>query len=283
MKKLNPILADPKVSFHRIRDPKRLKEFAEDPHIGVHTSGTWNIAAAYAMGAWRQNSQNGYPVVITLDVTGLDALPDVDAMLKAKEELYSYTRSEALRSLQSEDDLWQIADQWSEFEYERSSTPEQVIFAESQDHLNPFAAILNIYDGEEADRIAWKWAKGGTLPDQVLIHLVDQRRYLNDFYEDRVVKIETFRPWSEEIIDSYWDEPTREEEQLKAAGYHVIITEDILDSGADFSSEKVTLYTRPGPEPVETQYHGTVSFMAQMALPDIELPDPEGNYWNIED
>ena len=275
----NPLLARPPHHFHRLRDESRIKGQV-DPYLGVHTSGTWNIAAAYAMSSWEKNSKHGYPVVVALDVTGLQALPDVDALLRADDTL-AHMRGEALNALEEieeddDEDLWSLADQWSEREYEyRNTTPAGFIFQEFQDGLNPISAVIDLYDGA-AETVLREWAEGGELPGDVLSHLVDQRRYLNDFPLSRVVKIETFRPWYEDIVDDYWGD-SRDAKLAESRGYHVIYTEDLLDSGADFHNERVTLYE--GEPSSDVQYHGSWSGLIQMAFPELDLPE---EYWGIE-
>lgn len=279
--KNNPLLAKPPHHFHRLRDESRIPDVA-DPYLGVHTSGTWNIAAAYAMSSWRQNSRYGYPVVITLDVTGLEALPDVDALLRADDTI-SHMRNEARDALEEMDqddneDLWSLAEYWSEREYERVYTPEGTVFQEFQEGLNPISAAIDLYD-EDAEAIIREWADGGELPGDVLSHLIDQRRYLVDFPLSRIVRIETFRPWYDKLVEDYWGEEDKPSEAVLAekSGYQVIYYEDVYESGADFRSERVTLYE--GEPSSDVQYHGSWSGMIQMAFPELGLPD---TYWEIE-
>jgi len=283
----NPLLAVPPAFYHRIRDESRLKGvMGEDPHHGVHTTSTFNIAASYAMNTWRANSKHGYPVVITLDVTGLTPLPDVDACLQAQETLYEpWYRKEVKDRLEEGWDVYEFIEYFSEREYSgRSQTPEQIVFEEYQGAPQPFSVIEGLYDPDKAQEVIERYANGAPLPGEVLMEMVDQRRFLTDFHEDRVYKIEAFRPWHERIVDAYWGEPPWEQTNAEENGYHVVILEEILESGGDFDPGEVrVLYERPGSEPKESQYHGTVSFLAAAAFPDIPLPDPEGNYWNLGD
>jgi hypothetical protein len=274
--KKNPLLARPPHHLHRLRDESRIAD-VEDPYLGVHTSGTWNIAAAYAMSAWRQNSRYGYPVVVTLDVTGLKALPDVDALLRADDSL-SYMRNEVKEALDEGVDIWNLAEQWYERDYERVYTPEGAVFQEHQEALNPISAAIDLYD-DDAEAVLLDWAEGGVLPGDVLSHLIDQRRYLVDFPLSRVVRIETFRPWYDSLVEDYWGEEDRPSEAVQAEkeGYQVVFYEDIYESGADFNSERVTLYE--GTPSNNVQYHGSWSGMIQMAFPQLNLPD---EYWGIE-
>jgi hypothetical protein len=267
--KCNPLLAVPPGQFHRISDSTRAEHFKDyvDPHAGVHTSGTWNIAASYAMGAWRQSDRQGYPVVITLDVEGLKALPDVDAILQSATSL-SYMRSEALQALEDGEDLLDLAEMWHEREYEQVFTPEALVFQEFQEGLNPLAAAFDLYDEEKAERVIAAWANGGELPGDLLSHLIDQRRYLNDFDLDRVVLVEAFKPWYDTIMDTpYDDEPDEALVQAEEDGYMVLTLDDCTH---DFSSETETLYE--GVESGETQFHGTWSGTLFEAFPGIKFP-----------
>lgn len=295
--KRNPLKAfKPPRYFHRIRDESRVRGMTFEhpeygtvgPHHGIHTSGSFNIAAAYAMGTWRQSGFEGYPVVIAIDVTGLEPFHDVDAELIYREYLKDRVQLELEDMLEGGDDLHLIADMLFDYvddDYQ-PDTPESAVFQHSQGRAstNIVSTILNHYHNyDEAESLVRSFVKTGKLPGDVLMELVDQRRYLDDLGEDRVYFIQAFRPWFAHLVDEWAPNGKRVIKEAKKAGWHVVTLEDTYDYGGDFHPGDIeTLYKRPGKQPKEVQYHGTVSFLAADAFPDIELPDPDANIWNLD-
>jgi hypothetical protein len=250
-----------------------------EPHDGVHTTGQFNIAASYAMGTWRQESFVGYPVVLSINVTGLEPFHDVDAELILREHL-SYIRSDIKKSLEEGEDLNSIADWLSEREYEAVETPEQVVFQYAQEDPNVVSTIMSLYGDKEATELVARFADTGELPPDVLMDLVDQRRYLDDIEEDRVYSVVAFRPWFAYLVDDMEEGVI---EEAESAGWHVVTQDDAWSSCGDFNpGEQEVLYQRRGRPPEDLQYHGTVSTLAAAAFPDLDLPDPEANIWGID-
>ena len=83
---------------------------------GVHTATEPLIAAAYAMASCDDDydEANGYPILVTIDVSGLEALPDVDALVRGGEAA-DVARSEYRRRVADGESMDDILDEDEEF------------------------------------------------------------------------------------------------------------------------------------------------------------------------
>jgi hypothetical protein len=271
----NPLLAKPPTAVHRLTNTASFRRlFGRLPrnsdYEGVHTTGSRLIAGAYAMGTW--DSGDGYPVIVTLDVSGLKPLPDVDAMLRGAEavaDLLGQYRTEVkagatFYSLLNEDDFAQS-------EVSVGEEPAAFIFEDVGAHV-----LTAIDEEQDPEAVFEQFLKSGKLPDSVLTRMVDQQRYLNDFDIDRVVRVEALRPWWHQVLFASDDaEDDDKVAALEARGYTVFTLEDwpFHDPG-----ETRTLWEAPDAKKrKDVEYHGTTSLVIELAFPGLipeETPFP---------
>jgi hypothetical protein len=270
---LNPLLAKPPRRVHQLRNTRWFRMMVgrlprESDYDGVHTATDPLIAAAYAMGSLAAGDvdSNGYPVLVTLDVSGLEALPDVDALVRGGEAA-DVARSEYRKRVADGETMDDILDEDEEFgaEPQAREGDEPAAFIFEDVGSRPLHAIRDYADdsGDDAEEIFERFLATGELPNGVLTRLVGQQRYLNDFDLDRVVRIEAIRPWWRRVISSY-DDPRFE--KLQERGYQVFTMDELpIHSPGD----RVTLYEAPPQERTNVEYHGTTSVVIDLAFPGL--------------
>lgn len=234
-----------------------------EDYYGVHTTGSVEIAGVYASGAWREAKAvdlEAYPVILTLDVSGLHALPDVDAIAHAALLLAdtSVRRQFEGEDLQSAYDMWDI-----DCENIRVGADAHQAIAE---HVQYSGGPMVAFDDDEA----WeRWVRTGEYTDGEAARLVDQRRYLQDFTWGRVVEAQAMKPWWPELLEEPYDDAS--EAKLKAveeAGYKAVTVEDLGFANII----ELTTIAEGGGARGDEQYHGTSSWHLARAFPGIGLP-----------
>jgi hypothetical protein len=165
----------------------------------VNTTPDPNIAVGYAASAVAKNDYGTYGVVYTLDVTGLKAEPDVDALLW----WYEKGGQETVRE-------WLEHGEWYQEAYAEGYQGDTVL-GYLIDFL-PHEVSLEDADEEVAHR-----ALEGDHESirELLVSVFPQKRYLHDFDLDRVIKIETFMPFDHNIFDPYKEMPKNLDERLR--------------------------------------------------------------------
>jgi hypothetical protein len=273
---------------------------AED-YYGVHTSGNEMIAASYALGTCKKlgsllGLNDPYPVILALDVRGLEELPDVDALAEGVEQFGdSYTREIVRDELDGErgDELDHLAEQldsdgeeWTDDVYE---------WIQRGAMHNPVRAIMSAFEGDDEQALdaIRRWAVDGQIDERLMAYLVDQRRYLTDFFLDRVISIDAFKPFWSEII-SYETQP-KALKRMEKLGYDVFDQDNAgmgsfsptttavwqnpmffdvpIAEGQQLSFPETVLYPARGKgDELRPQYHGTASTLVQEAFPELRLP-----------
>jgi len=269
----NVLLAKPPGQYHY------LSQTRVDPKLyeGVHTTSSFEIAAAYAFGTngfVARKHPNTYPVVVELDVGGLRFEPDVDAYHQVQElfNISSYDKQRALKELaegKTVDDLAEDAFMdGGESECSIGDNIACFIFEDNQ-HNNVYRAFIDFYgaNSPKAQAAYVRWVKTGKYDKRLLTFLVDQRRYLVDFDLDRLVRVVAFQPWWDEMMEYYEDEQQERIERIENAGYAVYTLESLPIGVRD---DKV-LYDS-GDKPKDTQYHGTSAALLAAAFPMLPLP-----------
>lgn len=270
----NPLLSRPPQAFHRLQNTRLFRKLLgrpprQDDYDGVHTANEKVIAAAYAIGSWNQQVQGAdpnsvYPVIVTLDVSGLDPLPDVDAMLKGAEAA-DVMRGE-FRSMRGEGrDFWEILNEtdYTETEANAGDHPASFIF---EDMGRNVALAIEGYAediGADPQDVLDTFVDTGELPAAVLTRLVGQQRYLVDFDLDRVVRIEAVKPWWHRVE---YDHDDDDAERASSLGWHVFTLGDIpFDEG-----ETKVIYQAPdAADRTDVEYHGTTSATIEAAFGEI--------------
>jgi len=281
----NPLLAKPPGAFHRLQNTSYFRHVVgrgprQSDYDGVHTTSEPVIAAAYAMSAWRQMeprrddaNKSAYPVIVTLDVTGLEPLPDVDAMLKAGEAA-DVPRAE-YRKLVAEgktfDDLLE-EEGYVEPDEEATVGADPAAFVFEDTGHRVLGSIAEAAESDaEREALFEAFLRTGKLSSRVMALMVKQQRYMNDFDLDRVVRIEAVRPWWHRV-EAEWDDA--EVQRATDLGYYVWTLGDwpFNDPG-----DVEVLYARRGPAGDAVEYHGTTSAVIAQAFPGlipVETPFP---------
>lgn len=241
------------------------------------------VAAAYAMGAWsKRRDASAYPVILTLDTRGLQALPDIDALVQGY-SVMGDMRRELRDALASHgDDVDAIADEFSDWEgaieADGSVGDHPSVFVFEHVAGEPVTSFIEALreqgrDDDEVMTALRAWADRGDIEPAALTTIMQQRRYLVDFDLDRIVAIDAVQPWWHETFDAYWDTGDTEAEErakrIEAAGYRLWTMEDVLSSGGIDVGRVRRLYERPGGGSGE--YHGTISSAVMSAFPDATI------------
>lgn len=280
--RINGLLAKPPQQYHfldRVKTIAGRPITAEDYH-GVHTT-TMLRAAGYAYSTAKK-CRCGYPVIIELDVTGMKPLPDVDAMMVAEGAvLDNYSRRRVKEMAEEYDNIFDAIDEYSMDECESDERIEAgshwtQISTEFFNCVNLAKAFQNAYGDNDAAWEAFKeFGKSGTIAQDVLGSLTDQKRWMYDFGPERVQRIISFKPIWEKILEDYWHsgdkDHKKEVERIKGAGYDVVTLEDAY-SGS-FSLTEVELYLKSGVKRLSGEFHGTSSVYCQRAFPEIKIPN----------
>lgn len=278
--KRNPLLAKPPQALHRLQNTSRFRRLLgrapkQSDYDGVHTTSSELIAAAYAMSAWHQHNEEGYPVLVLLDVSGLTPLPDVDAMLRGAEavdDLVTHYRSR-VEDGESFYDLLNDED-YSEASARAGDEPATFIFEDSGNHVLQSIESYAIDEKRDAEEVFAAFLAESKLPEGVLTRMVQQQRYLNDFDLDRVIQVEALKPWWEKVLMS-WDDD--EFKQLTQRGYEVFT----LDEWPFSPGESKVVWRAPDADKrKDAEYHGTTSLVIELAFPGLI---PEETPFPVED
>jgi hypothetical protein len=279
--KPNQLLSKPPVGYHRLQNTARFRRLlgrqpTDADYEGVHTTSSEAIAGAYAMGTWDHQQRQGYPVIITLDVSGLEPLPDVDAMLQGAESVDALLATYR-REAENGADFYSLLndDDYSEPDARAGDAPAAFIFEDTGAH--PLSSIENYAQANDLDpeEVFAQFLKSGELPPEVLSDMVQQQRYLNDFDIDRIVRIEAIKPWWDSVMVSWEDE---EVEELAEAGWFVFVLDDYPFS--DAGETKVVWEAPDAKKRTDVEFHGTTSLVVDRAFPGLI---PEESPFQVRD
>jgi hypothetical protein len=281
----NALLAKPPDAVHRLdargsdyaRHVLGRRPTAAD-YDGVHTTTSMVVAAAYAMGAWsKRRDASAYPVILTLDTSGLQALPDIDALVQGYSVMGDMRRELRDALAAHDDDVDAIVDEFSDWEGAIEADggvgdhPSVFVFEHvAGEPVTSFIEALREQGRDDDEVIAAlrAWADRGDIDPAALTTIMQQRRYLADFDLDRIVAIDAVQPWWHETFDVYWDtgdeEAEERAEKIGAAGYKLWTMEDALSGGGIDVGKTRRLYERPGGGSGE--YHGTISSAVMSAF-----------------
>lgn len=236
-----------------------------EDYAGVHTSTDFDLAAVYAYGAWhtvRKREPDAYPVVLALDTRGLEALPDVDALVNAAQllgdESVRADLADAEISLHEAPDWWEIP----LIEVFEGADVSSALVEVSQEK-GPWGAFETEEEWE-------RWLSTGEYTKEQAIRLTDQKRYLDDFGLDRLVQAVAIQPWWPEIMEIYDEQSECVAQALEDAGWAVVTIDDLI--GGYLPIKKHLLYG-PTDTPQWAEFHGTSSYHLHLAFPELELPE----------
>lgn len=272
----NALRLKPPQQIHRLKRSKTYsgRRITDADYYGVHTANGFDMAAVYAVGAV-ETCHCGYPVVVELDVSGLTALPDIDAVMEAEDAVFD---NKALREIAlNADSIWDAIDEISEsLSYAQldvgvGSDWIDAVF-EDFSFVNLAQAFVNVYKDEDlALRKFKQYGETGTVSDRVLADLTAQRRWLHNFELERVQRVYAFKPVYPKVLDvPYDDESDAKIAAIENAGYTVITLEDL---GQNNLVKKLLLYENSDyADKSSGEYHGTSSQFLEAAFPALTLP-----------
>jgi NUDIX domain-containing protein len=281
----NPL--DP-YAYDREGDPFIIQGQAtsREQHLGVHTAETIEAAATYAV--QRAMIDGTLGIIFHLDVTGLDPLPDRDAIMKADSDpswLFDAgdELAEAVEAGDEElvEELLQDQADGSEWLSSEGGAPtdwtEGAVDALTEAHDNALMGVLIGLEPGELLAALQMLAARRALPARVWMEVMGQQRYMSAFGLDRVVQIDAIRP----IRDELW---TWEERQESGDDYppddpdQPELFADMSFADGQWMPQTVALWRNPDARPgAQVEYHGTDIVRARSAFP--ELAEVLANPW----
>lgn len=268
----NPLLSRPPKSEHRLRNTKAFRDFVgrqptEEDYHGVHTTSSRLIAQAYAMGTWRNNEGQGYPVVVTLDVSGLKPHPDVDAMIRGGEAQKHFLPEHRQRAKDGESFYDMLEDEGYDDTWDTTAGDDPAAFVFEAIGLRSLAAIETYAERHKLDAqdVFDSYLESGVLPQEALMYLVEQQRYFHDFDITHVVRIEAMQPWWSAVLWS-WDDV--EANRVESDGFYVF-TMDQWPFSSSGTTGKVLWEAPDAALREHVEFHGTSSPAVESAFPGI--------------
>jgi hypothetical protein len=278
-----PFLADPPTPSH-----EQYKGIIEYP--GFHTTGSFEIAAMYAIGRVNHSftkEANGvhyvtdYPVVVSLDMSGFEKNVDYDAAKMVAETLKIQLNEFIKYEVKEDDSDEELLDKLQVFadsmETQRDVQDDpldylsQEVFGHFQD---PFRQLL---DMPNAVQIIRDYMQTGKIPDELLMKATNQYRYTEDVSEGRILKVWYITPMAAEMERE--DQEGSLQEQWP--GFDVATEDDLL--GGYHHPTEMLVYEAASDKQLELQlgspervveYHGTTYDRIKQAAPELQLPDP---------
>lgn len=254
------------------------KPTLREHHVGVHTATNEELAALYAV--LRAMVGGTLAILFDLDVTGLRALPDRDAILKAEQTdatgildidgvIEAVEEGDGELAQELIDEYLASAESWRERDNFDTWTGGMQDKVEEWQENAEARAIINMSDDDALTALRVLMERR-TFPARVWMEAVGQQRYLDDFDLDRVVRVRAIRPVREEL----W---TYEERNETGEDYppddgdepEVFSEEDFFDDR--FMPEMVTLWENPKARArPKVEYHGTDIVRALEAFPELK-------------
>lgn len=260
MKRLrsNPFLAKP----DRFRGRQQI---GVRSHPGFHTTGSKDIAAAYAQA--KAELPGDFPVILGFDMDGLDYTSDYDADLMAM----SIRDNFGPEGLETFEDFIisaeTLADSGFDDEHpagnlEPGAPGQDILFSvDSAYHREVEKFAQHVIDLDEVDQIdAWRRVRDDSLAgSSLLADALDQRRYLDDIPDERLVLVEWVAPVWELVADSYDHEGALGAflAALDSLGFVTVTTADLNDIEDGRVVRTTRAWLRRGKAPDRLQYHGT--------------------------
>lgn len=236
-----------------------------------------------------------YPVIVTLDMNGLDPKPDADVVW-ARNDLQDAFReiSEEMKNV-SDDSLLDVL-----LEYvESTATSEDAeSFGAGSDAVEALFSLSGVTSSQilhalsnyvetlsGADLIAVLTAlRDGLVRDDVLMAAIGQYRYTVDVPESRILCVRYIQPYFGVVLADPQDSEEEERlERIEAAGY-VPLTEEDVFSGSDRMTVVEDVEIRSEPAGARVEFHGTTYHNLLSAAPGLvsTLPVPPEPYESPE-
>lgn len=269
-----PFLADPP----EVTPYKGIIEFP-----GFHTTTSATIASMYALGRvtnqYLDEDENGvhyvtdYPVVVALDMSGLEKHIDYDAAELVRPVLEDFLR-EILNELGddlSDDaivDAAYRAQEYFDYQSETALNAGPLDFLSENTFMHFQNPLGGIMDDPSFPDMVRNFANGGKIPDSMIMAAADQFRYVEDVPESHVVAVYFVPPIADKLFD--YDD-TEEEFEATWPGFDIVDTDDAYGG---YWSPSMELVWGSVPPEKDVEYHGTTYKRFKQAAPEINIPEP---------
>jgi hypothetical protein len=258
---------------------------------GFHTASDKDTTYAYAQikvvhqhidydpdESLRDITLDDYPVVIALDMSGMKAKTDFDAVETVRPALV-----DVAKQVVGGDEMLpldQLTDYVEGGDYGERQMPNEAyqwLFEYgSSVVLEPASALLMCAEAHDNPNDFIRALADGSLPDDSLAEITGQFRYTSDVPADRVVEAWYVQPWWPNILETYNDKQMELAEQLEALNWSVIMDDDVLSH--TLGVKEASVYKRSAPKSARIEYHGTSYRNLAKAAPDIDWPIPPHPY-----
>lgn len=215
-----------------------------------------------------------YPVVVAVDMSGLEPEHDVDARHVLK-NLVDAARD----ALKSDDPIRYFSPDASNVESETPSSVETALFQavarHEEDPAGSFGSWLEDLPEDKALAAIKTVAAGGRAAERILMDVIGQFRYLDDVSADRIVSVYYVTPFWDELLDYQGREGDDDlAAALEAAGWEVLDIDDVYTGSVH---PKFThAWERPISPNARIEWHGTGYRNLLSAAPELakKLPKP---------
>lgn len=215
-----------------------------------------------------------YPVIVEVDMSGLEPAHDVDARWLLKQGgLVDFARE----ALESGDPVGWLESPGDSQVDGTNTNVEIALFESFAAHETEPAQVLHNYvvdmPPEEAIATLRTVAAGGRSALEVAMRAIGQYRYAQDVPVDRVVAVHYVRPFWPTVLDTERDEETEQlASALEDAGWDVVGVDDL----GQIQATAREVWRRPEPEGARIEYHGTGYRNLLLAAPELAgvLPVP---------
>ena len=222
-----------------------------------------------------------YPVVVALDMSGMKALTDYDAVKMVRPAVESVAK-EAV-SWREDDPIEELREYVEQGDYGSRGMPatsmEWLFEAGAPVMLDPAASLLDFAEAQDDPNGFLRSVAEGSISDEALAAITGQFRYLEDVPLSRVVEVTYVKPWWPRILS---DEGDDEEliDAVEGAGWQVFAEDDVM-SGQLPSTGRPVYESSSRPKsraPARIEYHGTSYQNLVAAFPEFPWPVPPAPY-----
>ena len=264
---------------------------------GFHTASNEETTYSYAHAKARPSYEDAdtvhdIPVVIELDMRGLNRLPDFDAMKSVKPRLKDllseiYTDLKCSHKASKKEGPLDILHGMVDFgqEQEMPDEVDEFLFQVGAHVIeDPSASLLSVAeDKDDPDGFLYDLIVKG-IDEETLIEVTGQFRYEEDVDSSRIVEINYMSPWWPKIVGV--DESDKESEKmslefidmLEKKGWSVITLEDIYNFHIPVSYSKKINGPAKKLRKHRSEFHGTSYLNLVKAAKELSLPVPSSPF-----
>jgi hypothetical protein len=251
-----------------------------DEFPGFHTASFIDISAPYAQMRYEQSQGKDYPVIVQLNMRGLEKFADYDAFAFIKEPLIDtikFNLSNVYNAEAIRNDLASLSESpvFSPHDQTLPQTTIDSLFLLHPMNGNLEGVLLDLTSDLTDEELInlFKSIRDEKVPESFLAALTGQFRYLEDVEEDRITAVYYMKPFWSKIVPN-WDHPEFDEEvenfieEAINAGFSIVF--DTQEAEPEYSLVWGTP-TRDG------EFHGTSYLALKKAVPNLfkQLPKPK--------